>query len=131
MDSREATRNLKDAGTWRRLVYIILFALIFNAVQAVLTVVVVVQFLSRAFTGATLKRLDPFAQGLSSYVYEIVLSLTFRSDDTPFPFAPWREGPPEPGEEPLPAAGAEAADVRERRRRRRARRERREGQADA
>jgi hypothetical protein len=41
------------------------------------------------FTGATNARLREFGQSLAVFIYQIVLFVTFNSDERPFPFGPW------------------------------------------
>ena len=77
-----------------RLVYIVLFAVIFNIVEFVLTVMVVVQFLFKLFSGEANENLSSFGHKLAIYVYEIIAYLTFHTDDMPYPFAPWPTGAP-------------------------------------
>ncbi|MCH8214861.1 MAG: DUF4389 domain-containing protein, partial [Proteobacteria bacterium] len=48
---QETKDNLTNRNTWMRVVYMILFAVIFNIVEFVIAVVAVVQFLSTLFTG--------------------------------------------------------------------------------
>ena len=117
MDSNTAASHLKDERTWRRLVYIVLFAIAFNVVEVILWALLVVQFLARLFSGRPIERAAVFGQNLASYVYQIVCFLTFRTDETPWPFAPWPDGPPvEPppakvyNAEPASEAAAEPAE---------------------
>jgi len=83
----------------------VLFAIAFNVVEMVLWALLLVQFLARLFSGKPIERASVFGQNLASYAYEIVRFLTFRSDETPWPFAPWPDGPP--NWEPSPAAATE------------------------
>lgn len=85
----------RDRTIWQRLIFMVLFGLILQVVNAVLTVFVVVQFLFKAVTGRLFEHARPFAQSLSTYVYEIILFLTFRSDVLPWPFSPWPTTPQE------------------------------------
>ena len=89
----------RDRTIWQRLVFMVLFGLVLQVVNAILTVFVVVQFLFKAVTGRLFEHARPFAQSLSTYVYEIILFLTFRSDILPWPFSPWPSGPPEERDE--------------------------------
>ena len=120
MDADTAAKNLKSEATWRRLVYMIVFIIAFQVVEAVLTAVVVVQFLAKLFSRKPIERASVLGQNLASYVYQIVLFLTFRSDDTPWPFAPWPDGPPsaEPSANPESDKAPAAAKPAKRRRRR-------------
>ncbi len=86
--------SLRTRGTWLRLVYMVLFVIIFNVTEIVVTVVVVLQFLSKLFTGGVNARLQGFGQSLGSYLSEIVCFLTFQTEDMPYPFAHWPSGAP-------------------------------------
>ena len=115
----ESTRkNLAESSTWLRLIYIILFVVIFNIVEFVLWVVVLVQFLAKLFTGNVIAQVSALGQILATYIYQIVLFLTFKSDEMPYPFGPWPSAAPEtkpPAKPPAkrgrkPKAGGDSAD---------------------
>jgi len=89
----------RDRTIWQRLIFMVLFGVILQVVNAILTVFVVVQFLFKAVTGRLFEHARPFAQSLSTYVYEIILFLTFRSDVLPWPFSPWPANTPEERDE--------------------------------
>lgn len=108
MDPHTAANNLKNEQLWRRLAYIVVFVIAFNVAELVLWAVVAVQFLSRLFSGRPIERAAVFGQGLASYAYQIVCFLTFRTDQTPWPFAPW---PDRPVVEPVVGPAANAADA--------------------
>lgn len=91
----ETDSRPRDRTIWQRLIFMVLFGLILQVVNAILTVFVVVQFLFKAVTGRLFEHARPFAQSLSTYVYEIILFLTFRSDVLPWPFTPWPTTPEE------------------------------------
>lgn len=93
--------HLTSESTWMRLLYTALFAIIFNIAEAVVVVVFAIQFLSRLFTGRVNERLRGLGQTLATYLYEIILYITFQSDERPYPFGPWPEGAPgAPGAKP-------------------------------
>jgi len=123
MDPQTAAQNLKDAGTWQRLVFMVLFALIWHVLALVLMVFVVVQFLFRAASGRLFENAVPFAQSMATYAYEIIRFLTFRSNALPWPFAPWPDGTPidngeeaEQGAHEVAAGSADTNPPRARRR---------------
>ena len=94
MDPQATAQNLSNAGTWQRLVFMVLFALVWHVLALVLLVFVAVQFLFRAASGRGFEHAAPFAQGMATYAYETIRFLTFRSDALPWPFAPWPDGAP-------------------------------------
>ena len=114
--------NLTNKGTWIRLVYMILFAVIFSVAEIVTWVVVAVQFLFRLFTGEVNEPLRDFGYRLAVYFHEVVAFLTYHTERKPYPFAPWpaaapENGPPaatlpEPEPEPEPPPAAKPAPAR-------------------
>ncbi len=64
--------HLKSESTWMRLLYTVLFAIIFNIAEAVVAVVFAIQFLSRLFTGRVNERLRGLGQTLATYINRIV-----------------------------------------------------------
>ncbi len=91
---QETKDNLTSRNTWLRVVYMILFAVIFNIVEFAIAVVAVVQFLSTLFTGKVNRQLQALGHGVGAYVNEITQFLTYHTDDKPYPFAPWPKGAP-------------------------------------
>ena len=77
---------------WKRLLFIILFGIIFNIVEFVVWVLVVVQFLTKLFTGEVNKQLQLLGTALGAYAGQIIEFLTYYSDDRPYPFRPWSSG---------------------------------------
>ena len=94
--------NLTSGPTWLRLVYMILFAVVFGVAELVVAFVVVVQFAFKLFTGEVNEHLAEFGNGLAAYFRQIVAFLTFHAEDKPFPFAPWPQTTP--GAPPPPDA---------------------------
>ncbi len=92
METREAPSN--EESIWLRLVFMVLFAIVFNIAEFVLAVTAVVQFACKAITGKVLTQGLVFGQNLATYVYEIMMFLTFRTGEMPWPFAPWPNGSP-------------------------------------
>jgi hypothetical protein len=88
------SQHATDRSTWIRGLYMLIFAIIWRVAELVLVLVAVFQFGFRLFTGAANPRLASFGQDLATYAYQIVLFLTFRSEDKPFPFSSWPDGPP-------------------------------------
>jgi hypothetical protein len=89
--SEDLKQNLTASGTWQRLLYMILFAVVFNIVEVVLGLVALVQFAFKLVTGEADDRLRSFGVSLGIYVRQVVRFQTFVSDEPPFPFAPWPE----------------------------------------
>lgn len=77
----------------------LLFAVIYNIAEMVVTLVAVFQFLATLFTGSPNQRLLSFGETLSRYFYHVMRFLTFASDDRPFPFRDWPGRPEAPAGE--------------------------------
>lgn len=86
--------HLTELSTWMRMVFVVLFAILFNLVELLVAAIVVVQFLSQLCTGRTVPRLATFGEHLARYVQQIVLFLTYQTEERPYPFAAWPEARP-------------------------------------
>ena len=91
MESTEIQANLKKIGTWQRILFMLIFAVILGLVRILLWAVVLLQILSSLIGGSPNRNVLKLGQTLSLYVYRILLFLTFNSDEMPFPFADWDE----------------------------------------
>ncbi len=92
VNTQELKENISQRSTWLRLLYIILFAVIFGITEFIIGVVVVIQFGFVLLSGKTNEDLKQFGDGLSRYVYDMLRYLTFNSDELVFPFAEWTYG---------------------------------------
>ena len=90
--TQELKENISQRSTWLRLLYIILFAVIFGITEFIIGVVVVIQFGFVLLSGKTNEDLKQFGDALSRYVYDMLRYLTFNSDERVFPFAEWTYG---------------------------------------
>ena len=105
-------------STWIRLVYILLFSVVFQIVGGLIAAIVTLQFLLLLLTGATNRRLAALGHDFGRYLGAIVAWLAFAEDDKPYPFGDW------------PGAGAAPATPAAKARTPRARKSRRRGAAD-
>lgn len=85
----ELKQRLTATPIWMRGLYIVLFAVILAITRVVLWAVVVLQFLFTLFTGESNARLKKFGLSLAAFIYQVVIYITFNTDDRPFPFSPW------------------------------------------
>jgi len=85
----ELNNNLKQVGTWKRIAFILIFAIIIGVVRTLLWVVVLLQIASALLTGNANQNILSFGQKLAAYTYHILLFLTFNTDEIPFPFSDW------------------------------------------
>lgn len=102
LDDQNLEQNIKSRSTWLRLLFMILFVVLWGISRLVILAVVVLQFFWVLFTGETNVRLGKFGLSLATYSYQIILYLTYNSEAQPFPFSDWPSGPPE-----APAAASE------------------------
>ena len=85
-------QHLTEKGVWRRALYMLLFIVIYWVVEIVVIAVVILQFLLNLFTGKKNNYLLEFGQDLSRYIYQILLFLTYNSEELAFPFSAWPSG---------------------------------------
>ena len=87
--------HVKSRTTWLRLFFMLVIVTVYAVSRIVVGAVVVLQFFFLLFTGELNKHLQQFGQALATYTYQIILYLTFNSEQRPFPFdADWPAGPP-------------------------------------
>jgi len=100
--------HVRDTNAWKRLLYMLLFAVLYSVAEVVITVVVVFQFLSVLFTGKKQDKVLEFGAQLSSYAYQVFRFLTYNSEEHPYPMGDWPSGKPlsEAAEQPKRAAPA-------------------------
>ena len=103
-------KNLTSAGTWVRGVFMVLFAIVYGVAIGVLFLIIPFQFCHTLFVGKPSDPLLDFSENLCAYLYEILLYVSFNSDERPFPFAPWPNERARYAEEPVSAANEETND---------------------
>lgn len=92
MDIKENTKNV---DVWIRGLFIVIFAVIFYFLFALIWLVVIFQFLMKLITNELNEQLLGFCDSLIKYVSQILLYITFKSEERPFPFSPWPQTEPE------------------------------------
>jgi hypothetical protein len=78
--------NIRNRATWQRLLFILILGLLFSLAVTVGTVVVMLQFFWVLFTGETKREFASIGRQLGDYGRQIVLYMSFNTDDRPFPF---------------------------------------------
>lgn len=81
--------NFKQVSTWKRIGFILIFAVIAGVVRTLIWVVVLLQITSALISGDTNQHILGFGQKLAAYLYHIMLFMTFNTDTVPFPFSDW------------------------------------------
>lgn len=97
--------ELTSRDKWLRLLFIVIYMIMFQLAELVLGVTIAVQFLWTLFTGASNDSLRDFGQRVADWLRQIVEYATWASDDRPWPF-----GGPWPRPERVPATGAGTED---------------------
>jgi hypothetical protein len=87
----ETAKSYKDRSVWLRGLYMLIFMLFLGVAKFVTFVVILFQFLTVVFTTETNKKLVKFGQSLSIYQYQILMFLTYNSEEHPFPMGEWPE----------------------------------------
>jgi len=80
------SNQYKDKSSWIRILFVILFWLIFYVSQIVIAAVVIAQCAFRLIAGQPNQYLMQLGDGLSKYVAQLVSYMTFNTDQRPFPF---------------------------------------------
>ena len=94
MDDQTKAR-LTNLATWKRGLFMLVFALISGVAKLLVSLVAIFQFFTVLFKGQPNDAVLPFGQNLSTYTYQITLFLTFKTDEMPFPFLDFPDGTPE------------------------------------
>jgi len=104
-------QSLKKTSTWLRALYMIMFLIIYWVAEIIIGLVILFQFFSVLFTGKRNERLLGLGQSLSTFIYQIMVYLTFNSEARPYPVADWPTGTPSENmlAEPVEEATAEQA----------------------
>lgn len=86
MDTEDIKRELSVADKWIRLLFIVLYVVLWQIAEIVLGVTVVIQFLWTLFAGAPNPSLREFGQRLGAWLQQVVDFLTYVGDARPWPF---------------------------------------------
>lgn len=87
----EDEKPYQDSSVWMRGLYMLIFLFFLGVAKFVAFVVILFQFLTVLFTTETNKKLLSFGESLSLYHYQVMLFLTYNSEEHPFPMADWPE----------------------------------------
>jgi hypothetical protein len=79
--------HFKEPHTLKRIFFMLVFAFILGFVRLILWVVILFQVGSKLLTGQDNPQARQLGAILAVYLYQIVLFLTFNTDQMPFPFA--------------------------------------------
>lgn len=110
----DETRSLEREAIALRVLWMVIFAIVWQLAELVLAAVVVLQLGYRLFYGAPNGGLQSFGDSLSQYLQQIGRFGTFNTEEKPWPFADWpapRE--PEDNEPHVTLSTAQPADSEE------------------
>lgn len=86
---KELLHSVTSFDHWARLFFIIVYFFIKKIVDFIILLIAVLQFLFKTFTSQTNVQLLSFSKSLSYFAYQILLYITYGSDERPFPFSEW------------------------------------------
>lgn len=92
--SDEIKQNIRERKTWLRGLYMLLFLIFYSVAKVIVFTVIAFQFVLTLLTGKTNERLIKLGQSLCTYVYQVLMFLTFNSNEHPYPFGAWPSGAP-------------------------------------
>ena len=82
-------QQMNESSRWGRLLYMILFAILYKVAEFIMWVVVLFQVIVTLVTGSPNERALKFGMQLSAYVYVLWTYLTYNTEKKPFPFSDW------------------------------------------
>ncbi len=80
-------QNLKKKSSWIRIIFIIIYAIIWVLSNMLMRFVIFLNAIYFLFTSVPNKSIKEFGKKVSDYINELLYYLTFNSDKMPFPFA--------------------------------------------
>jgi len=92
ISTSDLKEHVKDTNVWMRLLFMLLFVIIYSVAELVLAIVVFFQFCSVLFSGNKNEKALLLGSQLSAFVYQVFQYLTYNSEVRPFPFAEWPSG---------------------------------------
>jgi hypothetical protein len=82
--------DLKPSNSiWQRGAYMLLFAFLLGMAKFMVFSLVILQFIIVFLTNSPNEKLLKLGRSLGSYVNQIILFLTFNSEEHPYPFSDW------------------------------------------
>ena len=78
--------NLKSKSLWMRFLFMLIVIVLYWISRIVVGAVIIMQFLWKLFAGKTNKNLLELGRSLATYTNQIILYLTFNTEERPYPF---------------------------------------------
>lgn len=85
----ENSQDNETGSLWLRLLYMVLFMLIFGVAEFVLYIAAALGFLFRLFGKSDNSQIRDVGHYIALYIKEIADYLTFNTEVRPFPFSEW------------------------------------------
>lgn len=82
-------QQLRSADFWLRLVFTLIYLLLWGLAESLLTVLTLLQLLLRLVRGKPSRRLAAFGSSLAQFVWQTAAYLTAASEQKPWPFLEW------------------------------------------
>lgn len=92
-----SAQQMNGSSRWVRLLYMVLFAVLYKVAEFIMWVVVLFQVIVTLVTGSPNERALKFGKQLSVYVYGLWTYLTYNTEKKPFPFSDWPTATSLPG----------------------------------
>ena len=85
--------NLKSRATWLRLAFMLISVMLLGVTSVVGSLIVILGFFWLLFTGEINRQMQQVGQSIAAYIYELILYLTFNTEEKPFPMGgKWPSG---------------------------------------
>jgi len=85
----QPVQTIDQPSKWARILYMLVFALLYNVAEFVMLVTALFQIAMAVFAGGPNEQARRFGQQLAVYAYDCWRFLTYNSDHKPFPFGDW------------------------------------------
>ena len=85
--------NIKEQAGWQKVLFVLMFWIVFYVAQMVVAAVAIAQCLFLLFTGDANQQQRRFGDAVSKYIHDILRYVTFNTEERPFPFTDF----PKPG----------------------------------
>jgi hypothetical protein len=90
MDAQEIKNNLISKKQWSRILFMLMFAVIYTGVFLIAKIIIILQILFALVAAKPNDNLLQMTSQLNYYIYDILKYLTYVDDIKPFPFASWQ-----------------------------------------
>ena len=87
----EIKGNLKNTGTWLRLLFMVLFGAFYFLAIFLFGALLIFQIIVALLTGSPNERVSSFHSQLARYIFQVLRYVSYCTEEKPFPFADWPE----------------------------------------